>query len=185
MRNNLFILSGPSGSGKNTVYDGVAALIPEIAQTVSVTTRPPREGEVDGVDYYFVSVKEFERKIRNDELVEFVKYGDHYYGTLRSEIERLKKAGKIVVLIIEVRGALNVKRVFPEAESIFILPPSMDVLRQRIENRGQNSVEETEKRLRIAEQELLQKGFYDHCVINDDLDVCVNEVADIIRKGVQ
>ena len=113
-----------------------------------------------------------------------VKYGDNYYGTLRSEIRRLNEAGKIVVLIIEVRGALNVKRVFPEAESIFILPPSIDVLRERILGRGQNTVEETEKRLRIAEQEMLEKEKYDHRVINDKLEDCVNEVADIIRKGV-
>ena len=184
MRNNLFILSGPSGSGKNTVYNGVAALIPEIEQTVSATTRAPREGEADGVDYYFLTVPEFEKKIREDAFVEFVKYGDNYYGTLRSEIRRLNEANKIVVLIIEVRGALNVKRVFPEAESIFILPPSIDVLRERILGRGQNTVEETEKRLRIAEQEMLEKEKYDHRVINDKLEDCVNEVADIIRKGV-
>jgi guanylate kinase len=167
------------------VYNGVAALIPEIEKTVSATTRAPREGEVDGVDYYFISVKEFEKKIRADEFVEFVKYGDNYYGTLRSEIKRLADIGKIAVLIIEVRGALNVKRVFPESESIFILPPSIDVLRERILGRGQNTEEETEKRLRIAEQEMLEKEKYDHRVINDDLEVCVNEVADIIRKGVK
>ncbi|MBR5409193.1 MAG: guanylate kinase [Clostridia bacterium] len=185
LSNNLFVLSGPSGSGKNTVYNGVAALIPEIEKTVSATTRAPREGEIDGVDYYFIPVKEFEKKIRADEFVEFVKYGDNYYGTLRSEIKRLADIGKIAVLIIEVRGALNVKRVFPESESIFILPPSIDVLRERILGRGQNTEEETEKRLRIAEQEMLEKEKYDHRVINDDLEVCVNEVADIIRKGVK
>lgn len=182
-KQNLFILSGPSGSGKNTVYDELAKRIPRIEQTVSATTRKPREGERNGVDYYFLSVEEFERKIENEEFVEYVKYGYNYYGTLKSEIRRLSALGKIVVLIIEVQGADHVKKAFPEATTVFIVPPSEEELRRRIVCRGQNTKEEINTRLDIAMEEMKNKDKYDYCVINDDLSVCVDEIVNIIKKG--
>ena len=178
---NLFVISGPSGSGKNTVYDGVRARIPEIAQTVSATTRAIRDGEIDGVDYYFMSVEEFQRKIEDGAFIEYVNYGHNYYGTLKSEITRLTEMGKIIVLIIEVNGALRFKELYPEAETIFIIPPSVEELRRRIVGRGQNTAAETENRLQIAIGEMENKDKYDHCVVNDDLSQCIEEVYHIIK----
>ncbi len=180
-RNNLFVISGPSGSGKNTVYEGVRARIPEITQTVSATTRAIRDGEIDGVDYYFMSVEEFQRRINNGEFIEYVNYGHNYYGTLKSEITRLTEMGRIIVLIIEVNGALRFKELFPEAQTIFIIPPSVEELRRRIVGRGQNTEAEVETRLNIAVKEMANKDKYDHCVINDDLDQCINDVYNIIK----
>ncbi|MBR0510300.1 MAG: guanylate kinase [Clostridia bacterium] len=177
---NLFVLSGPSGCGKNTVYEALRQKMPSLAQTVSATTRPARSGEMDGVDYYFLSTREFEEKIAEDAFVEYVRYGENYYGTLKSEIVRLTEAGNTILLIIEVRGALRFKKLFPEAVSIFLLPPSEDALRRRILKRGQNTPEEVEARLTIAMQELSLKDQYDYNVINDDLDRCVEEVYAII-----
>ena len=180
-KRNLFVLSGPSGSGKNTVYEGVRARIPEIAQTVSATTRSMREGEIDGVDYYFISTEEFLRRIENGEFIEYVNYGHNYYGTLKSEITRLTEMGRIIVLIIEVNGALRFKELFPYAQTIFIIPPSVEELRRRIVGRGQNTEAEVETRLQIALEEMANKDKYDHCVVNDDLDRCIDEIYDIIK----
>ncbi len=179
---NIFVLSGPSGAGKNTVFDELVKIDNNIVQTVSVTTRAPRNNEVDGVDYYFVSVEKFKELIADDEFVEYVQYGDNYYGTLKREISELVNQGKIVILVIEVRGAKNIKRCFPDSKSVFILPPSMDVLVNRIKDRGENTEAEIIKRIEIAENELTYKDTYDFCVINDELNVCVNEIYNIIKK---
>ncbi len=178
---NLFVLSGPSGSGKNTVYEGVKKLIPEIEQTVSATTRTARDGEICAVDYYYIKTDDFIRRVKDGDFVEYVNYGDNYYGTLKSEIHRLTAMNKIIVMIIEVNGALNIKKVYPDAVTIFITPPSLDELRRRISGRGQNSDDEIEKRLQIAASEMEQSKFYDYCVINDQLDQCINEVYKIIK----
>ena len=154
-----------------------------ISHTVSATTRAPREGEKDGVDYYYLSREAFEEKIRNDEFVEYVSYGENYYGTLKSEIRRLTDLGKIVFLIIEVRGAMHIKEAFPEATTIFILPPSVEELRRRIATRGQNTPEEIETRLNIALGEMEYRDRYDHQVMNDDLQKCIDTIVDIITKG--
>lgn len=181
-KGQIIVISGPSGAGKNTVYDGLTALMHDVVQTVSVTTRKPRDGEVDGVDYYFVSKNEFLEKINAEEFVEYVQYGENYYGTLKSEIHRLADSGRKVVLVIEVNGAFNIKREFPEAKTIFIIPPSIEVLRERISCRGQNNADDTEIRLKIAVEELKYKDKYDYCVVNDDLNACVDEVYRIINK---
>lgn len=178
----IFVLSGPSGSGKNTVFDGLLQMNSNIAHTVSVTTRKPRTNEVDGVDYYFVSKEEFIDKINNDEFIEYVNYGDNYYGTLKSEVTRLFELGKIVILVIEVRGAASIKQVFENAKSIFIYPPSLDELAQRLRSRGQNSEEEIRTRLSIAEDEMQLKDSYDFAVVNDDLKICIKNINDILNK---
>ena len=181
-KGGIFILSGPSGSGKNTVYEGLRALDPDIVQTVSATTRKPRPGEKNGVDYYFETVPEFKRRIDNGEFVEYVTYGGNCYGTLKSEVVRLSESGKTVVLVIEVRGALNIKAAFPEAVAIFVEPPSMEELIRRLTKRGGNTDTEIAMRMKIAQDEMTYKDKYDYCVVNDDLDDCVNKVYHIIKK---
>ena len=181
-KGSIFVLSGPSGCGKNTVYDALTKITDNIAQTISVTTRSPRTGETDGVDYYFVSVDDFQKKLENNEFIEYVKYGNNYYGTLKSEVERIVSEGKNVILVIEVIGAAKIKEVYPDSVSIFILPPSVEELRKRILSRGENSDEEIDIRLEIAVEEIKLKDNYDHCVINDDLDECVNEILHILNS---
>lgn len=181
-KGSIFVISGPSGSGKNTVYDGLVLKSDNIAQTVSVTTRPPREGEINGKDYYFVSEEDFLRRVDNGEFIEYVKYGRNYYGTLKSEVVRLSEQGKTVILVIEVNGAFNIKKAFPDSESIFIIPPSIEELRHRIVSRGQNTDDEINTRLSIASDEMKFKDKYDYCVVNDNLDDCIDEVYKIINK---
>ena len=179
----LFVISGPSGSGKNTVYDGVKKLLPSITHTVSATTRAMRPGEAYGVDYYYISDEEFQRKIENGEFLEYVQYGGNYYGTLKSEIDRLNMLQMVPVLIIEVNGAQSVKRIYPDAVTIFIVPPSIEELERRIRGRGHNTEEELKTRLGIAAEEMRNSDQYDFCVVNDDLDQCIDEVYHIIKKG--
>ncbi len=181
-KGSIIILSGPSGTGKNTVYDELVKKSDNIAQTVSVTTRSPRAGETDGIDYYFVTTEKFESLIADGEFIEYVKYGNNYYGTLKKEIERLVAGGKTVVLVIEVKGAANIKKAIPESTSVFILPPSVDELRNRIVSRGQNTESEIETRIAIAMEEMTYKDSYDYCVVNDRLDDCVNEIFEIIKS---
>ena len=181
-KGGIFILSGPSGSGKNSVYEGLRAMDPDIVQTVSATTRKPRPGEKNGVDYYFVTVPGFKQRIDNDEFVEYVTYGGNCYGTLKSEVVRLTEMGKTVILVIEVRGAMNVKKAFPEAVSVFIEPPTVEELVRRITKRGDTSDAEIAMRLKIAQDEMTYKDRYDYCVVNDVLENCVKEVYEIIKK---
>lgn len=179
---SIIVISGPSGAGKNTVYDELKKKNDRIVQTVSVTTRAPRSDEIDGVDYYFVSNERFEELINANEFLEYVQYGENYYGTLKSEVKRLTDAGKIVVLVIEVRGAARIKEVFPESKSIFLLPSSVDELERRIRLRGQNTENELQTRINIAVSEMSLMNEYDFCVYNDDLDICVDEVYKIINN---
>ena len=126
--------------------------------------------------------EEFFKRIDNGEFLEYVNYGENYYGTLKCEINRLLEAGKIIVMVIEVCGALNIKKAFPDSTSIFLLPPSVEVLSERLRSRGQNSEEDINIRLSIAMDEMKQKDNYDYCVINDDLKTCVDEINAIIQK---
>ncbi len=179
----LIIISAPSGSGKSTIIGRVMkdeSL--KLAFSVSATTRPRRGQEVHGVDYYFLTQEEFENKIENDELVEYQEvYQGRYYGTLKSEVDRITAMGKNVVLDLDVLGGVNVKRMYGDrALSIFIQPPSVEVLRQRLISRGTDSMEDIKNRVDKAEFEMSIGPQFDHTVVNDVLDTAVAEVHDLI-----
>jgi len=183
----LIIISAPSGSGKSTIIGRIMqdeSL--KLAFSVSATTRPRRGKELHGVDYYFMSDNKFRQMIANDELVEYQEvYDGRLYGTPKSEVERITGMGKNVVLDLDVLGGLNVKKMYGDrALSIFIQPPSIDVLRQRLIKRGTDCIEDIIARVNKAEFEISKGPQFDYAVINDDLDTAVNEVHDIIAKFV-
>lgn len=176
----LIVFSGPSGSGKDTVLSELKKRDINMKQSISMTTRQMRDGEVDGVDYYFTDVETFENNIENDYFLEYVKYGENYYGTPKKKIEELIDEGCNVVLKIEVEGAGNVRKAFPEAISIFIIPPSLETLKMRLKGRGTESDETYRRRLEIAQDELSRAKEYDYVVINDELSKCADDVCAII-----
>ena len=181
----LIIISAPSGSGKSTIIGRIMqdeSL--RLAFSVSATTRPRRGQEVHGVDYYYLTTEEFQQKIANDELVEYQEvYEGRYYGTLKSEVERITAMGNNVVLDLDVLGGVNVKKMYGDrALSIFIQPPSVEVLRQRLINRGTDSMEDIKARVDKAEFEISIGPQFDYTVINDDLETAVNQVHDLIAN---
>lgn len=176
----LVVISGPSGAGKGTALSLLRQVNNNIRHSISATTRKPREGEIDGQNYYFKSTAEFMRMIENDELVEWVEYCDNYYGTPRKRIDEFLKSGYDVVLEIEVVGAQNIKSKFPDCVSIFLIPPSFKELKRRIESRGTESAEVIEKRLAKAQDELKYLDRYDYVVINDILENAVASINSIL-----
>lgn len=180
-RGMLVILSAPSGCGKDTVYNELCKIRNDIVKSVSATTRPKREGEVEGVNYYYITNKEFEDLIENSGLIEYTSYNNFYYGTPVSNVTNAINDGKICFLIIEVEGAQNIMKLFPDdSVSIFLLPPSFEVLEKRLRGRDSDDEEIIQSRLKIAEDELSYKDKYDYNVVNDELDTCVNEINEII-----
>jgi guanylate kinase len=179
----LVVVSGPSGVGKTTVLRRVfrKCRLP-LTHSVSATTRPPRPGEIDGIDYHFLTLEEFERRRREGDFLECFRVfgGDYWYGTLRSEVTAGLQAGKWMVLNIDVQGALAVKRQFPDAVTMFVHPSSVDELEHRLRGRGTESEEAIQQRLREAAQELNMSGCYGHQVINDDVDRAVDEICSIL-----
>ncbi len=178
----LVVVSAPSGCGKDTVVAEILDIMKDEAfLSVSMTTRKMRPGEVDGVNYHFISVEEFNRNIQNGEMLEYAQYGDNFYGTPISPVKKNLEDGKTVFLIIEVEGGENVKKLFPDAKKIFIIPPSLEVLEARLRGRATDSDEAIRARLRIAETELQRAYEYDYIVENDVLEDAVNDVMSIIR----
>jgi len=177
----LIIFSGPSGSGKDTVLNELLQKYDDVKLSISATTRKPRENEVDGVHYYFISKEDFEKKIDDNEMLEYAVYGDNYYGTPKAPVDKWLTEGKTVILKIEVQGAEKIRKMYPEALSIFIMPPSLAVLEKRIRGRQSEKEEDIIKRLSIAKNELERACEYDFAVINDDLDDAVEDVASIIK----
>ena len=178
----LLVISGPSGSGKDSVVAKLMGLHPGIECSVSATTRAPREDEVDGVHYFFLTKEEFERRIEKGDLLEYANYIGNYYGTLKSQVDARLEKGITCVLVIEVEGAANLKRIYPECTTIFILPPSIEELEQRLRKRGTEDEEWIHKRVLRAEEEMALAGSYDYTVLNEDLDTCVAQVYDILQK---
>jgi guanylate kinase len=177
----VFVITGPSGVGKGTLIRGLMERIPGLQLSVSATTRAPRPGERDGVDYYFLTREEFERRVRAGDFVEHADYAGRRYGTLRSELERRARAGEAVVLEIEVQGARQVRAAVPDAVLVFIAPPSAQALRERLLGRGTDDPDEVERRLRVAEEELRARAEFPHVVVNDELEDAVDELAQIVR----
>ena len=176
----VFVITGPSGVGKGTLIALLRERIPGLALSVSATTRPPRAGETDGVDYWFLTDDEFARRIERGDFVEWAEYSGRRYGTLRSELERHTAAGRPVVLEIEVQGARQVREALPEAVQIFIRPPSAGALRERLTGRGTDDPAEVERRLAVAEEELAAAGEFSHQVVNDDLASAADALETIV-----
>ncbi|PID98156.1 MAG: guanylate kinase [Actinobacteria bacterium] len=177
----LTVIAGPSGVGKGTVVNELRRLHPELVVSVSATTRPPRPGEVDGVNYFFISKEAFDDLIECDGFLEWAEvFGGHRYGTLRSFVEKHLALGKHVLLEIDLKGARQVKTAMPEAHMFFIAPPSLDELKQRLRNRGTETVEQQEQRLAIARIELAAQDEFDATVINDEVQRAAKEVASLM-----
>ena len=181
----LFVVSGPSGTGKDTIVARLLADHPEIQHTISATTRAPREGEQDGVNYYFVSKEDFERKLQNDEIVEHTCYCGNYYGTLRSEIERHMREKTPVILVIEVEGAGNIKRLYPGATTVFVLPPDIQELERRLRARGTEDEATIQKRLTRAQTEIANAIHYDEHLVNVEVGPCAESLYTIIQYHMQ
>jgi guanylate kinase len=179
----VFVITGPSGVGKGTLIRTLRERVPELALSVSATTRGPRPGEEDGADYHFLSDGEFEQRVGAGEFVEHARYSGRRYGTLRAELERHIAAGRPVVLEIEVQGARQIRETMPEAVQVFIAPPSEEALRTRLVGRGTDSADDVALRLRTAAQELAAHDEFDHEVVNDRLDDAVEELVGIVRAG--
>jgi guanylate kinase len=177
----VFVITGPSGVGKGTLIRGLREQVPELGLSVSATTRKPRPGELDGVDYHFLTPQEFEAHVADGDFVEHATYSGNKYGTLRSELERRVSDGTPVVLEIEVQGARQVRQAIPEALAVFIAPPSLEGLRTRLVGRGTDSPEQVDERLRTAERELEARPEFGHVVVNDRLEDATSQLVEIVR----
>ena len=178
----LTVLSGFSGAGKGTAMKRLMEKYDDYALSISATTRNPRDGEVDGREYFFKATEEFEKMIAQDELIEYARYVNHYYGTPRSYVEEQLENGKDVILEIEIQGALKVKEKFPDTLLVFITPPSAKELRRRLIGRGTESMEVIEQRLARAKEEAEGIDDYDCLIVNDDLESCVDELHSVIQN---
>lgn len=180
-RGILIVVSGFSGSGKGTIMKALMKKYENYALSISATTRGPRTGEVDGQEYFFKTVEEFEKMIAKDELIEYARYVNNYYGTPRAYVEEQLEAGKDVILEIEIQGALKVKEKFPDTLLLFVTPPSAKILKERLVGRGTETMEVIEERMNRAIEEAESMDKYDYLVINDELERCVEEVHQIIQ----
>jgi guanylate kinase len=179
----VFVITGPSGVGKGTLLRGLREEVPELELSVSATTRKPRPGERDGLDYHFLSPEDFERRVAEGEFLEHASYSGHRYGTLRSEVEKRLREGRPVALEIEVQGARQVRAAMPEAVAVFIAPPSPEALRARLIGRGTDTPEEVEIRMQTAERELEAQPEFSHVVVNDRLEQATADLVSVVRAA--
>lgn len=181
-KGKIIAVSAPSGGGKTSVVKQVLRDFPELVFSVSVTTRPKRKNEVDGVDYFFVDDKEFERRIENNEFIEWERFYDYYYGTLKSFVDDNISAGKSVLFEVDVKGALSLKKIYPESHLIYIDPPSFEELVKRLKNRKTESEEDLQKRIDRAKMELSYKQEFDYIFVNDELNKVYKNVKSLIKE---
>jgi guanylate kinase len=179
----VFVITGPSGVGKGTLIRTLLERLPELELSVSATTRAPRPGEEDGVDYHFLDDADFDRRVLESDFLEHADYSGRRYGTLRSELERRLADGASVVLEIEVQGARQVKEKMPDATRIFIAPPSEEALRTRLVGRGTDDEVQRERRLATAKEELAAQDEFDIVVINDRLEDAAQELEQIVKRA--
>ncbi len=177
----LIVLSGPSGSGKDTVLKKLVENNSDIRVSISMTTRPRRGQEVDGADYYFVTSDYFEKKIADGEMLEYAQYAGNYYGTPKAPVDEMLGEGINVVLEIEVQGAAKIRKIYPDAVTVFLMPPSLPVLEERLRARGTEDDETLSHRLFIAEQEIRRASEFNYIVVNDSLDDAVRDFETVIR----
>jgi guanylate kinase len=180
----LIVFSAPSGAGKTTIVREVMKVVPNLSFSVSATSRSPRVGEVDGRDYYFLSVEDFKMRIEQNAFVEWEEvYPDRFYGTLKMEVERIRNEGRNVLFDVDVLGGLNIKKLFgTEALALFIAPPTIDELKNRLINRASDTAEDIEIRLKKAAYEMSFSNQFDEVIINHDLQKAVKEVVGVIKS---
>ena len=176
---NIVVISGPSGCGKDTVVKKILSVDERFMLSVSATTRQRRPMETEGVDYIFLAKEEFVTRLENNEFLEYTNYCDNYYGTLKQQIEDKVKAGKVVVLVIEVEGAQNVKKEYPDCLTIFLAPPSLEELERRLKNRGTEDEAKIKQRLLKAQEELSFQNSYDYIVENNNIEECAQSIINI------
>ena len=179
---NLIVVSAPSGAGKTTIVKEILKEYPQIIFSISATTRPKRETEIDGIEYFFLSESEFKEKINNDEFIEWEKFYDYYYGTLKSFITANIEAGKSVLLELDVKGALTIKRLYPYAHLIYISPPSFDELVNRLRQRNTENESDFIKRIERAKMELSLKDQFDYVIENHNLQTAIKEAKSLVNK---
>jgi guanylate kinase len=181
---NVLVITGPSGVGKGTLIRALIERLPGLELSVSATTRKPRPGEEDGVDYWFLTPEEFEERLQAGDFLEHAEYAGNRYGTLRSELERPAKDGsgeiRGLVLEIELQGARQVREALPEAVQVFVRPPSLEALRARLAGRGAESKEQIERRLAVAREELEAESEFPHVIVNDRLEDAVDELVELV-----
>lgn len=183
-KGKIVIISGPSGVGKSTICKEVVKRLDNVCLSISVTTRPMAEAEVDGQDYWFLSQQQFRKRIDEGSLLEYAEVFGHLYGTPKDKVEVALGTGKTIILEIDVQGAREVKSVYPDAVMVFIFPPTEKELAQRIKNRGREGMEAAEERLEGADTEFAAAWqYYEHMVVNDDLEQAVKEVIQIIKQN--
>ena len=181
MSGNVFVVSAPSGAGKTSLVRALLAADPQVKLSISYTTRPPRPGEVDGVHYHFVSVAQFMEMLNRGEFLESAEVYGNYYGTSQRWIEEQLAAGTDILLEIDWQGAAQVRRLMPKAVSIFILPPSLEALRQRLRERGQDAEAVIERRLAAARDDMSHVAEFDYVIINDDFDTASRDLQAVVR----
>ncbi|TCN67641.1 guanylate kinase [Acetobacteroides hydrogenigenes] len=184
MVGKMIIFSAPSGAGKTTIVKHLLSKFPQFEFSISATSRKMRDGEQHGKDYFFLSVDDFKRRIANDEFVEWEEvYADNFYGTLKSELERIWAKGNVVIFDVDVKGGVNLKRMFPDNSlSLFVMPPSVEELRNRLVGRGTDSAEAIERRVAKAQEELSYSSKFDVVVVNDNLEDAKSKAEDAIAS---
>ncbi len=181
-KGKIIVIAAPSGTGKTTIIKAVLKLMPEIVYSISATTREKRYNEIDGKDYFFIDEETFKQKIENHQFVEWEKVYDYYYGTPKFFVEKIIWEGKSILLEVDVKGALAIKNVYPEANLIYILPPSLEELEKRLRERKTESETDFQKRIERAKMELSLKDKFDYFIVNNNLNTAILEAKEVIEK---